>query len=109
MPEMIHRAPDGAAILFVKIDYTRAFYQPAADAFTETARTRLYAAALDAYAACTDRRKRYRFPAWTAQFAACGTEEVILTIAVCGRVLRRERHIFAGDLLRGRERLRDIL
>jgi len=109
MNTITHRAPDGAAVLCVKICYDRPFYAPGAAAFEEMCRERLLPAALDAYAACTDRRKKWRYRPFEAVFLAAGDTSVTLRIVVCGRVLRHERHTFDGDLLRTRERLRDIL
>ena len=109
MNTITHRAPDGAAVLCVKICYDRPFYAPGAAAFEEMCRARLLPAAIAAYDACPDRRKKWRYRPLEAEFCAVGTEVVTLRIALCGRVLRHERHTFDGDLLRTRERLRDIL
>ena len=109
MNTITHRAPDGAAVLSVTIRYTHPFYAPGAAAFEEMCRERLLPAALDAYDACPDRRKKWRYRPLEAVFSADGEETVTLRIVICGRVLRYERHTFDGDLLRARERLRDIL
>ena len=109
MNTILHRAPDGAAVLPVTIRYTRPFYAPGAAAFEEMCRERLLPAALDAYDACPDRRKKWRYRPIEAVFSADGDASVTLRIVICGRVLRHERHTFAGDLLLTRERLRDIL
>ena len=109
MNTITHRAPDGTAVLSVTIRYTRPFYAPGAAAFEEMCRERLLPAALDAYDACPDRRKKWRYRPIEAVFSADGEETVTLRIVICGRMLRHERHTFDGDLLRTRERLRDIL
>ena len=109
MNTITHRAPDGTAVLRVTIGCCRPFYEPAAAAFERMCTERLLPAAIAAYEACADRRKRWRYVPWEAVFAAVGEETVELRIAVCGRLLRHERHTFAGDLLLTRERLRDIL
>jgi len=98
---------DGTVVLVYK--YTpseREFYKGAAHAFRGTVRGRLFSGALADFAASTDRRKRYRFPPWLAEFhAADDGAATELTIAVNGEVLRHERHIFDGELLMKRERM----
>ena len=103
-------AKDGAVVLILRVEIAgeltgRAaeFYRNLADAFCESVRGSLYPHALDMYAACTDRRRRYRFPALTADFSVTFDGEAAeLTIAENGGILLLERHLWDGDVIKKR-------
>ena len=85
MNTILHRAPDGTAVLSVTIRYTRPFYAPGAAAFEEMCRERLLPAALDAYDACTDRRKKWRYRPIEAVFSADGDASAAVETAGVNR------------------------
>ncbi len=132
--EQLFSAEDGARILCLRVQYTSTFYATAADAFAKSVKERIFPMAKEAYIACEDRRKRYRFPLWTAEFSAVCENETDavsnasvapvnpivetsskgkktertayrLCIRIYGKILRLERHHFEDGLLIKRERL----
>lgn len=83
------------------------FYSDGASAFEKSVRERLLIDAQNAYRVNPDRRKRYRFQAWRAEFRCIECDGGIeLVIAENGNIMRHERHIWRGGNLIKRIRMK---
>ncbi|MBQ8248335.1 MAG: hypothetical protein IJY93_00430 [Clostridia bacterium] len=87
---------------------TERFYRDGAEAFEKSVRERLFYEAQNAYEASTDRRKRYRYTPWQAEFICTEKENdaIELTISANGTVLRHEMHHWNGNELLKRVKIR---
>ncbi len=83
------------------------FYKDAARAFEKSVRERLFYEAENAYEASTDRRKRYRYTPWQAEFRCSKNEDNIveLKITANGTLLRHEKHYWSNNLLMKRVKI----
>lgn len=80
-------------------DSVRSFYKSLADEFGETAKKRIYPRALEAYRECTDRRKKYRYSPWRAEFSVsqCDKNGYHLRVSSNGEALIDEVHTWKDD------------
>lgn len=107
-------ASDGTVVLILTLAVpsgvsprVERFYSDGAAAFEKSVRERLLTEAQNAYYVNPDRRKRYRFPPWRAEFRCIECEGGIeLIIAENGNIIRHERHIWRGSNLIKRIRLK---
>ena len=77
------------------------FYTDAAEAFEKSVRDRLFCEAQAEYEASTDRRKRYRYRPWQAEFRCTQKQDNIieLQISANGTILRHEQHHWREKVL----------
>ncbi len=87
----------------------RSFYKSLADEFMETAKKRIFPLALKAYSECTDRRKKYRYTPWRAEFSvlACEKSSYRLSVSSGGDILIDEVHTWRGDGIAKRKMIKN--
>ena len=82
-------------------DTPREFYSSLAADFERAVTERLYPRAQAAYRECTDRRKRWRYTPWRAEFllSACDDKTLELCVRSCEHVHIHEKHTWVGDVI----------
>ncbi len=102
-------ASDGTVVLILTLAVpsgvsprVERFYSDGAAAFEKSVQERLLIEAQNAYRINPDRRKRYRFQAWRAEFRCIECDGGIeLVIAENGNIIRHERHVWRkGNLIK---------
>lgn len=99
---------DSVAVLISTVSFspnmteeTKKFYKSLADEFDEIAKSRIFPLALKVYIECTDRRKKYRYRPWRAEFSvsSCEDDYYHLTVSSEGKFLINELHTWkAGGI-----------
>ena len=90
-------------------DVVRGFYKSLADEFNRTAKERIFPPALKAYKDCTDRRKKYRYTPWRAEFSVslCEKNTYRLTVSSGGDILIDEVHTWKGNGIAKRKMIKN--
>lgn len=87
----------------------RNFYESLADEFVEAAKARIYPRALEAYRECTDRRKKYRYSPWRAEFSVslCEKSSYRVTVSSGGEILIDEVHTWCRNGISKRKMIKN--